>query len=67
MINRLAVGDWGPETHYRVGVINGMVNVFLGSINTITNVDFSQTRHLGITIMPIITLIIPLPKWCPAR
>ena len=38
------------ETHQKVGVINGMINVFLGSINTLTNVDFSQARHLGITI-----------------
>ena len=38
------------ETHQKIGVINGMVNMFLGSINTLTNVNFSQTRHLGITI-----------------
>lgn len=38
------------EPHAKVGVINGMVNVFLGSINPLTGVDFSQTRHLGITI-----------------
>ena len=39
------------ETHQKVGVVNGMVNVFLGSINpALSGVDFSQTRHLGITI-----------------
>ena len=39
------------ETHQKVGVVNGMVNVFLGSINpALASVDFSQTRHLGITI-----------------
>lgn len=39
------------ETHQKVGVINGTVNVFLGSINAaLASVDFSQTRHLGITI-----------------
>ena len=38
------------ETHAKVGVINGMVNVFLGSINPLTNVSFAETRHLGITI-----------------
>jgi hypothetical protein len=38
------------ETHAKVGVISGMVNVFLGSINPLAAVDFSQTRHLGITI-----------------
>jgi len=39
------------ETHQKVGIINGMVNVFLGSINpALSNVDFSLTRHLGITI-----------------
>lgn len=38
------------ERHEKVGVINGMLNVFLGSIEPLTGVDFSQTRHLGITI-----------------
>jgi microcystin-dependent protein len=39
------------ETHQRVGIINGMVNVFLGSINSLTNAGgFDQARHLGITI-----------------
>jgi len=39
------------ETHQNAGVINGMVNVFLGSINpALSTVDFSQTRYLGITI-----------------
>ena len=39
------------ETHQKVGVVNGMVNVFLGSINpALASVDFSQTRHLGVTI-----------------
>lgn len=39
------------ETHQKVGVINGTVNVFLGSINAaLASVDFSQSRYLGITI-----------------
>lgn len=38
------------ERHERVGVINGMVNVFLGSISPLTSIDFSATRHLGITV-----------------
>lgn len=42
------------ERHERVGVINGMVNVFLGSITPLDTpapgVDFSSTRYLGITI-----------------
>ena len=39
------------ERHERVGVVNGMVNLFLGSINpALANVDFSNTRYLGITI-----------------
>ena len=38
------------ERHERVGVLNGMVNVFLGSIAPLTNIDFSVTRHLGITV-----------------
>lgn len=39
------------ETHQKVGIINGMVNVFLGSINSLTNAGgFDQARHLGITI-----------------
>ncbi|MCL4180534.1 MAG: tail fiber protein [Verrucomicrobia bacterium] len=48
----LAVGGdplW-TETHERVGVVNGMVNVFLGSIVSLEVVSFSETRHLGITI-----------------
>lgn len=38
------------ERHSKVGVSNGMVNVFLGSITSMSAVDFSQTRYLGITI-----------------
>ena len=38
------------ERHEKVGVLNGMVNVFLGSIATLTNVSFSSTRYLGITV-----------------
>ncbi len=45
------------ETHVKVGVINGMVNVFLGSIVRFDNpgqgrppVTFAENRHLGITI-----------------
>jgi hypothetical protein len=45
------------ERHERVGVVNGMVNVFLGSITSldgqapgVPGVDFSSTRYLGITV-----------------
>lgn len=38
------------ERHSKVGVTNGMVNVFLGSITSMAAVDFSQTRYLGITV-----------------
>jgi microcystin-dependent protein len=38
------------ERHSKVGVVNGMVNVFLGSITPLTAVDFSQNRYLGITV-----------------
>lgn len=38
------------ERHERVGVLNGMVNVFLGSISALDGIDFSTTRHLGITV-----------------
>jgi len=38
------------ERHEKVGVINGMVNVFLGSITPLDTVDFSTTKHLGITV-----------------
>lgn len=49
--------NW-TERHEKVGVVNGMVNVFLGSIQPFTNVqanpnddvDFSTTRYLGITV-----------------
>ena len=38
------------ERHSKVGVVNGMVNLFLGSITAMSGVDFSQTRYLGITV-----------------
>ena len=38
------------ERHTKVGVVNGMVNLFLGSITAMSGVDFSQTRYLGITV-----------------
>jgi hypothetical protein len=46
------------ERHVKVGVTRGMVNVFLGSIAafdrgtpiTTDDVDFSQTKYLGITV-----------------
>lgn len=42
------------ERHEKVGVVNGMVNVFLGSITPLDSpapgVDFSSTRYLGITV-----------------
>lgn len=38
------------ERHTGVGLVNGMVNVFLGSISPLEGQDFTQTRYLGITI-----------------
>lgn len=38
------------ERHEKVGVVNGMVNVFLGSITSMTAVDFSTVKYLGITV-----------------
>jgi len=38
------------ERHEKVGVINGMVNVFLGSISPLGAVNFSTTRYLGVTV-----------------
>lgn len=38
------------ERHTGVGLVNGMVNVFLGSIVPLDGQDFTQTRYLGITI-----------------
>lgn len=38
------------ERHVRIGVTRGMINVFLGSISPLANVDFSQTKYLGITV-----------------
>lgn len=38
------------ERHEKVGVINGMVNLFLGSITSLDEQDFSKTRYLGITV-----------------
>lgn len=38
------------ERHTGVGLVNGMVNVFLGSISPLDGQDFTQTRYLGITI-----------------
>lgn len=38
------------ERHESVGLVNGMVNVFLGSITDLSGQDFSKMRYLGITI-----------------
>lgn len=38
------------ERHTGVGLVNGMVNVFLGSIVKLDGQDFTQVRYLGITI-----------------
>lgn len=38
------------ERHEKVGVTNGMVNVFLGSIIALNTVDFSTVKYLGITV-----------------
>lgn len=56
------------ETHQKVGVINGTVNVFLGSINAaLASLDFSQTRHLGITIDPDNNPNTPDPEMVPRQ
>jgi microcystin-dependent protein len=56
------------ETHQKVGVVNGMVNVFLGSINAaLAGVDFSQTRYLGITIDADNNLNTPDPEMVPRQ
>jgi len=56
------------ETHQKVGVINGTMNVFLGSINTaLAGVDFSQARYLGITIDADNTPTTPDPEMVPRQ
>lgn len=56
------------ETHQQVGVINGTVNVFLGSINSaLTGVEFSQIRYLGITIDPDNNPNTPDPEMVPRQ
>ncbi len=41
--------EW-TERHEKVGVVNGMINVFLGSIEALDTMNFSATKHLGITV-----------------
>lgn len=55
------------ERHDKVGVVNGLVNVFLGSINTLTSVDFSTTKHLGITIDADSNPNTPEPEMVPRQ
>jgi microcystin-dependent protein len=55
------------ERHDKVGVVNGLVNVFLGSINPLTSVDFSSTKHLGITIDADNNPITPEPEMIPRQ
>jgi hypothetical protein len=56
------------ETHQKVGVINGVVNVFLGAINpALVSVDFSPTRYLGITIDPDNNPSTPDPEMVPRQ
>jgi microcystin-dependent protein len=38
------------ERHEKASVINGTVNVFLGSIQSLNGIDFGTTKHLGITV-----------------
>lgn len=38
------------ERHVKIGVTGGALNVFLGSIATISGVDFSTAKYLGITV-----------------
>jgi len=38
------------ERHVRIGVTQGMINVFLGSISSLAEVEFSQAKYLGITV-----------------
>lgn len=56
------------ERHELVGVVNGTVNVFLGSINpALASVDFSTTRYLGITIDADNNANTPDPEMVPRQ
>ncbi len=41
---------WGEETHAAVNVENGLFNVLLGSIDTLTAADLAGERYLGIRV-----------------
>ncbi|MCP4413330.1 MAG: hypothetical protein GY808_12280 [Gammaproteobacteria bacterium] len=41
---------WGEETHDAVNVENGLFNVLLGSIDTLTTADLAGERYLGIRV-----------------
>lgn len=62
------------ETHRSVGLINGMLNVFLGSIqsfdaanNPSGPVSFAEVRHLGITIDADNNAVTPDPEMVPRQ
>lgn len=54
------------ERHEKVSVINGMINAFLGSINTtLPTVDFSTTKYLGIAVDADDNASTPEPEMVP--
>lgn len=53
------------ERHEKVSVINGMVNAFLGSVNSIDSVDFSTTKYLGIAVDADDNATTPEPEMVP--
>ena len=55
------------ERHEKVGVVNGMVNVFLGSITTLTTLDFSTVKYLGITVDADNNPATPDPEMVPRQ
>lgn len=53
------------ERHEKVSVINGMINAFLGSVNSIDAVDFANTKYLGIAVDADENAATPEPEMVP--
>jgi hypothetical protein len=53
------------ERHEKVSVINGMINAFLGSVNSIDSVNFSTTKYLGIAVDADANAATPEPEMVP--
>ncbi len=53
------------ERHEKVSVINGMINAFLGSVNSIGSVDFATTKYLGIAVDADANPATPEPEMVP--